>query len=45
MNNHRLNETRIGSAKVIVDILPQGKCIPNTKIIPTSITIHQRSNW
>lgn len=44
MNNHRLNETQIGSAKVIVDILPQGKCIPDVKIIPTSITIHQTDN-
>ena len=40
MKNNRLNETTIGTAKVIVDILPKGKCIPNTKITPTSITIH-----
>lgn len=44
MINHRLNESKIGSAKVIVDILPQGKCIPNVKMVPTSITIHQTGN-
>ena len=44
MKNYRLNETKIGTAKVIVDILPKGKCIPNTKITPTSITIHQTGN-
>jgi N-acetylmuramoyl-L-alanine amidase CwlA len=44
MLNNRLNETKIGSAKVIVDILPSGKVIPNTKITTTSITIHQTGN-
>ena len=44
MKNNRLNETTIGIAKVIVDILPKGKCIPNTKITPTSITIHNTGN-
>lgn len=44
MQNHRLNESTIGSAKVIVDILPGGKVIPNTKITPTSITIHNTGN-
>ena len=44
MKNNRLDETTIGTAKVIVDILPKGKCIPNTKIIPTSITIHNTGN-
>ena len=44
MNNHRLTETTIGHAKVIVDILPKGKVIPNTKITPTSITIHNTGN-
>ncbi len=44
MLNNRLNETKIGSAKVIVDILPKGKVIPNTKITPTSITIHMTGN-
>lgn len=39
MNNHRLNESIIGKAKVIVDILPKGKCIPDVKMIPTSITV------
>ena len=44
MKNNRLDETKIGTAKVIVDILPKGKVIPNTKITPTSITIHQTGN-
>lgn len=44
MLNNRLNETKIGTAKVIVDILPGGKVIPNTKITPTTITIHQTGN-
>ena len=44
MLNHRLTESKIGSASVIVDIVPKGKCIPNTRINPTSITIHQTGN-
>ena len=44
MRNHILDESTIGSAKVIVDILPKGKVIPNTKITPTSITIHETGN-
>ena len=44
MLNHRLNVTTIGSSKVIVDILPAGKVIPNTRITPTSITIHNTGN-
>ena len=44
MLNHRLNESTIGSAKVIVDILPGGKVIPNTRITPTSITILNTGN-
>ena len=44
MVNNKLNETTIGSAKVIVDILPKGKVIPNVRMTPTSITIHQTGN-
>ena len=44
MQGHRLNETKIGEAKVILDILPKGKVIPNTQITPTSITIHNTGN-
>ena len=44
MLNNRLNETKIGDAKVIVDIVPKGHCIPNVKITPTSITIHNTGN-
>ena len=39
-----LTQTKIGNAKVVVDILPRGKVIPNTKINPTSITIHNTGN-
>lgn len=44
MKNNKLTETIIGTAKVIVDILPSGRCIPNTKITPTTITIHNTGN-
>lgn len=44
MLNNRLNEAKIGSANVIVDIVPKGHCIPNVKINPTSITIHNTGN-
>ena len=44
MLNNRLNESKIGSASVVVDILPKGKCIPDVKITPTSITIHNTGN-
>jgi N-acetylmuramoyl-L-alanine amidase CwlA len=44
MISNRLNEAVIGSAKVIVDILPAGKVIPNAKMTPTSITIHNTGN-
>ena len=44
MKNYRLTESKIGTATVIVDILPKGKCVPNTTITPTSITIHNTGN-
>ena len=44
MQNYKLTETKIGTAKVVVDILPKGKVIPNTTIKPTSITIHMTGN-
>jgi hypothetical protein len=44
MRNHVLDESTIGSAKVIVDILPQGKVIPKTVITPNNITIHNTGN-
>ena len=44
MIDNKLNETTIGHAKVVVDILPKGKVIPNTKMTPTSITIHNTGN-
>lgn len=44
MKYNKLTESTIGSAKVIVDILPKGKCIPNTTITPTTITCHMTGN-
>ena len=44
MNNYKLTQTTIGTAKVTVDILPKGKVIPNIKMTPTSITIHNTGN-
>lgn len=44
MKNNRLDETKIGNAKVIVDIVPKGHCIPNVKITPATITIHNTGN-
>ena len=44
MKNNKLTETKIGTATVIVDILPSGRCIPNTKIKPTTICIHNTGN-
>ena len=44
MKNNRLDEKIIGTAEVIVEILPKGKCIPNKKMTPTSITIHNTGN-
>ena len=41
MQNNRLNESVIGSAKVIVDILPKGYCVPDRKLNSIGyITIH-----
>ena len=44
MKNHILTESIIGSAKVIVDILPKGKVIPSVQINPKTITVHQTGN-
>ena len=44
MLNHRLTESKIGSATVIVDIIPKGKCIPYVRINPTTVTIHNTGN-
>ncbi len=44
MRNHILDESTIGSAKVIVDILPQGKVIPDVLMTPNNITIHNTGN-
>lgn len=41
MENNRLNEKTIGTAKVTVDILPKGYCVPNRKLNSVGyITIH-----
>lgn len=44
MKDYKLTETRIGTATVIVDILPKGRCIPNVKMTPTTITVHNTGN-
>lgn len=44
MKNNRLDETKIGTAKVIVDIVTKGHCIPDVKITPTTITVHNTGN-
>lgn len=44
MRNHVLDESTIGSAKVIVDILPQGKVIPDVLMVTNFITIHNTGN-
>lgn len=44
MINFKLDESKIGTAKVVVDILPKGKVIPSKGMSPTSITIHQTGN-
>ena len=44
MKNHLLTEKKIGTADVVVDILPKGKCIPNVKIDLIKITVHDTGN-
>lgn len=44
MKNNRLDEKIIGTAKVTVDILTKGYGIPNVRITPTSLTIHNTGN-
>ena len=44
MKNYILDESVIGAAKVIVDIIPKGFCRPNTTINVKSITVHQTGN-
>ena len=44
MKDFRLTQKTIGTAKVVVDILPIGKVIPGVKMNATSITIHNTGN-
>lgn len=44
MRNHILDETTIGTAKVVVDLLGKGKVIPGTIIRPTAICVHNTGN-
>lgn len=39
------NNSTLHKAKVIVDILPKGYCIPNQSITPTEIAIHNTGDW
>lgn len=43
-DNRLIHGEKIGHATVTVDILGKGHVIPNTKIVPTSITIHNTGN-
>lgn len=46
MRNHILDETTIGTAKVVVDLIGKGKVMPGTIIRPTAICIHNtRQCW
>lgn len=45
MKDFKLTDKKIGSASVIVETLGKGYCIPNTKITPKYITIHNTGNW
>ena len=45
-NNRLINGSTLGTAKVIVDILPKGRCIPNRKLQSISkITIHNTGGY
>jgi N-acetylmuramoyl-L-alanine amidase len=39
------NNSTLNKAKVIVDILPKGHCIPNQTINATEIAIHNTGDW
>jgi uncharacterized protein YgiM (DUF1202 family) len=41
---NKLIQEQIGTAKVTVDILPKGHCIPNTTIVPKKICTHMTGN-
>ena len=43
-DNRLIHGEKIGHATVTVDILAKGHVIPDTKIVPTSITIHNTGN-
>ena len=44
IKNARLTDTKIGTAKVKVDILPEKRCFPGKSMKPTYITIHDAGN-
>ena len=45
-NNRLINGSTLGTAKVIVDILPKGRCIPDRKLQSISkITIHNTGGY
>ena len=39
------NNSTLHKAKVTVDILPKGYCIPNQSITPLEIAIHNTGDW
>lgn len=44
ISSGKLTNTKLGTAKVTVDILPAGRCIPGDSMSPTYITIHDTGN-
>lgn len=44
INVGKLTDKKIGNATVIVDILPNGRCIPGNSMSATFITIHDTGN-
>ena len=45
MKDYKLTDKTIGTAKVTVETLGKGHCIPNTKITAKYITVHNTDNW
>lgn len=44
ISNGKLTDKKVRNATVIVDILPNGRCIPGSGLNPTRITIHDTGN-
>lgn len=44
VSSGKITDKKLGSAKVTVDILPNGRCIPGGSMSPSYITIHDTGN-